>query len=500
MDSNEIMKKMEDKFKILDINDKSTARILEDNKERELRRHLQAIESRLQEIYSFRQQVENILIEENESVEKVEEWGAEFDVRVERFEHTIEMTSNAISALDSHREKEKIERERQEEKLRLRRRFEEERRLEEMRLQFREQYQSKQSVEKTLNTQEGDMRVKLPKLSITKFNGPVIDWTRFWNQFSTEIDTAKISNVSKFSYLKELLDSKVRLLIDGLPFTSEGYERAKNILQTKYGKTSEIVTAHVKGIMDLPAINGSNAAKIHEFYQKLLTHVQAMETMGKLKTINGYVRLLIDRLPGIRSDLVRDDDQWHAWEFPQLVEAIRRWTERNPIPEEGKEHSTPHRRFERTLQTDQKPWKSNSCAYCDSERHKPINCQRVTSPEARKQLISKKRLCFNCLGANHRASECKSQKGCSKCGARHHSSICNKSREPTDQTMLTSETRHVTYPVVVVKVNGVKCRALEQEQGAHTHQPHSSIALVFINHTHQSHQSSSASRVEQRQI
>ena len=56
MDSNEIMKKLEDKFKILDIKDKSTARILEDNKARELRRHLQAKESRLQEIYSFREQ------------------------------------------------------------------------------------------------------------------------------------------------------------------------------------------------------------------------------------------------------------------------------------------------------------------------------------------------------------------------------------------------------------------------------------------------------------
>ncbi len=142
---------------------------------------------------------------------------------------------------------------------------------------------------------------------------------RFWNQFKTEIDAAKISNVSKFSYLKELLDSKVRFVIDGLPFKSEGYEGAKSILQTKFGKMSEIVTAHVKGIMDLPTINGSSATKIHDFYQKLLTHVQAMETMGKLKTINGYVRLLIDRLPGIRSDLVRDDEEWDTWEFPQLV-------------------------------------------------------------------------------------------------------------------------------------------------------------------------------------
>ena len=73
------------------------------------------------------------------------------------------------------------------------------------------------------------------------------------------------------------------------------------------------------------------------------------------------------------------------------------------VPEERGEQGMPHRRFKRTLQTRQKPWKAKSCAYCDSEQHKPINCQQVTTSEARKQLISKKRLCFNCLGANHRA-------------------------------------------------------------------------------------------------
>ena len=100
----------------------------------------------------------------------------------------------------------------------------------------------------------------------------------------------------------------MRLLIDGLPFTSEGYEREKAILQTKYGKPSEIVTAHVKGIMELPTITGTNPQKVHEFFERLTTHVQALETLGKVKSIKGYVRLLLDRLPGVRFDLVRSDE------------------------------------------------------------------------------------------------------------------------------------------------------------------------------------------------
>ena len=32
--------------------------------------------------------------------------------------------------------------------------------------------------------------------------------------------------------------------------------------------------------------------------------------MGKLREIKGYVRVTLDKLPGIRTDLVRLDDEW----------------------------------------------------------------------------------------------------------------------------------------------------------------------------------------------
>ena len=57
--------------------------------------------------------------------------------------------------------------------------------------------------------------------------------------------------------------------------------------------------------------------------------VQALETMGKLKEINGYVKLTLDKLRGIRTDLVRMDNGWQEWKFPQLVEALESCTWRN---------------------------------------------------------------------------------------------------------------------------------------------------------------------------
>ena len=97
--------------------------------------------------------------------------------------------------------------------------------------------------------EEDKQSVELPKLVITKFQGTHLDWQRFWNQFETEIEQAEIGQITKFSYLKELLVCKVLLAIDGLPFTVEGYERAKCILQTKYGRPSEIANAHLQSII-----------------------------------------------------------------------------------------------------------------------------------------------------------------------------------------------------------------------------------------------------------
>ena len=172
--------------------------------------------------------------------------------------------------------------------------------------------------------------VKLPRLHITKFEGTHTNWFRFWNQYQAEIDRSELHPVSKFNYLKELLASKVRFLIDAIPFTSEGYLRAIAILKGKFGKPSEVSAAHIQCITSLPIIPNFNTNRMHEFYGKLAIDVQALETMNKLKEINGYVRLTLDKLPGIRADLVRLDDNWQEWDFAKLVDSLRRWTERNP--------------------------------------------------------------------------------------------------------------------------------------------------------------------------
>ena len=78
-----------------------------------------------------------------------------------------------------------------------------------------------------------------------------MDWPRFWGQFTETIDKAEIAPINKFTYLCGLLGPKVKTAVEALPFTAEGYNRAKSILLGNYGKESEITKAYVKEIMAL---------------------------------------------------------------------------------------------------------------------------------------------------------------------------------------------------------------------------------------------------------
>jgi len=75
--------------------------------------------------------------------------------------------------------------------------------------------------------------------------------------------------VTEFSYLRELLDCKVKKTVEGLPHTAEGYNCAVSILKDSFGKEGDIVNAYVQELLDLSHIPTPNARKIHEFYDKL---------------------------------------------------------------------------------------------------------------------------------------------------------------------------------------------------------------------------------------
>ena len=151
---------------------------------------------------------------------------------------------------------------------------------------------------------------KFPKLPITKYNGKVEAWLPFWGKFKSEIDSTDIPVLTKFAYLKELLDEKVRTDVDGLPCTEAGYSKAKEILEAEYGQMSDDVNTYVVNIMSLPVVNGRDPVKINEFYKHLRYNVQSLYTLGRLSDVKGNVRETLNKLKGIKGELVQGHKNW----------------------------------------------------------------------------------------------------------------------------------------------------------------------------------------------
>ena len=441
------------KLKQLERTEEKTDEVLKNGKRSAIERQLSNLKELLTEVDHARSALEALKIEAQISEGDITEWSNAISAKIEEADGHIENLEEWLALRKLEAEKQEREEKMQfeiklhETKLKLQ---------EDLQLKAETQTAQKPSVETSASTGEA----KLPKLVITRFNGTYADWPRFWGQYSETIDKSNVPPVTKFAYLRELLDARVRKTVEALPHSAEGYNRATSILKDRFGKQSEIVKAYVKEILELPYSPTGNPRRIHEFYDKLSHSVQSLETLKSLHEVNGMVSLTLEKLPIIRGDLVRNDPEWETWDFVKFTEALRQWTRRNPTDNFKTEDSQPFRKRDRVLQTEQK--RVRKCVYCQAEDHKPSECRKITSPTERKEFLARKKLCFNCTGP-HKSSECKSTATCQHCGKRHHTSICVSPKEVKIERVLTAHQRdnkEVVYPIVLVEIDGVKTHAL----------------------------------------
>ena len=130
---------------------------------------------------------------------------------------------------------------------------------------------------------------------------------------------------------------------------------------------------------------------------------------------------------------------------------MRQWVKRNLAGTNGKEGDDQNRR--KLFHLCSEETKLRGCAYCEDSGHKALRKGNLFIE--RKKILEKKGLCFNCATV-----ECYSKASCWHCNKRHHSSICDKRPGNPKKLMRDCASVDGVFPVVVVKVNGVMCRAL----------------------------------------
>ena len=313
----------------------------------------------------------------------------------------------------------------------------------------------------SLQTSDCD-KAKLPKIEIAKFEGQTSDWLRFWSQFEESVDKRNMASINKLGYLQGYLSPKIRSLISGLPYTEEGYNEAKKILNKKFGRTADIVKHYIKEITEL-SNPGRDIRKIHEFSDRLSVAVQSLKTLGKLAETRSLAQTTLEKLSGIRNDLIGAAENFEEWGYEELIKALDIWMRKNPLNDSKSELP----RFSKKVYATQQPsYDRKACVYCEQSTHKPVECPVICNVEERRKILMDKKLCFNCTRPNCRASRCSSNARCKRCNSKHHTSIhfeiasTEDNKDNKSRLLTANGTGEGLLPIIVVDVNGVLCRAL----------------------------------------
>lgn len=123
---------------------------------------------------------------------------------------------------------------------------------------------------------------KLPLLTLPEFSGSYADWQRFRDMFTAIVhNNNALSNVQRFYYLEASLKGEPKSIIASLAPTDANYITAWELLEKRYENKKIIINAHLKEIMDLPALNKESHTLLRQFSNTFFKNYRSLESLGE---------------------------------------------------------------------------------------------------------------------------------------------------------------------------------------------------------------------------
>ena len=122
--------------------------------------------------------------------------------------------------------------------------------------------------------------VKLPKLNLPVFNGDVLQWQSFWDQFVAAVDSTDLPDVSKFSYLRASLEGEPKAAIQSVSLTSAHYASACKILKDRFGRKETIIFTHIQKLLNLSVPSKCSVSALWKLNDDLQAHTRSLATLG----------------------------------------------------------------------------------------------------------------------------------------------------------------------------------------------------------------------------
>lgn len=295
----------------------------------------------------------------------------------------------------------------------------------------------------TSSTTTDSTGVRLPKLDVPKFNGDMLEWQTFWEQFRVSVhDRSHLSDAEKLAYLRQALkDGTAKSTVEGLSHSGAQYAEAIDCLTTRFDRPRLIHQTHVRKIVEAPSLKDGSGKELRKFHDTMLQHIRALKAMGNEPPGPFLTSLL---------ELKLDENttfEWHKHtqdsketpEYQKLLDFVnlRAQASEASTSDSGKRMLKNETRFVRKNQ----PVKhvnafaadvsATQCVVC-GDKHPLYACSRFKAlpHEQKLSVLREHHICMNCLGADHYIKQCKSNSRCKRCQRPHHTLLHRETSDP----------------------------------------------------------------------
>jgi len=106
--------------------------------------------------------------------------------------------------------------------------------------------------------------VRLPKISVPTFDGNVVNWRSFWEQFTVSVhDRSNLSPAEKLTYLKHAVkDGPAKHVVEGLSGSGDQYKEAVDCMRKRYDRPRLLHQAHVRAIINAPSLKDGSGKEL----------------------------------------------------------------------------------------------------------------------------------------------------------------------------------------------------------------------------------------------
>ena len=323
--------------------------------------------------------------------------------------------------------------------------------------------------------------VKLPRLDTPSFDGNILNWKRFWEQFCISVhDRSSLSDSEKLVYLQHALkDGSAKHVIEGLSRSGEHYAEAVKCLTSRYNRPRLIHQTHVKMVLETPPLKEGSGRELRRFHDTVQQHLRALKAMDYEPSphfITSTLELKLDANTMFewQKHSQSSTDVPHYEELLKFVD-LRAQASETSVTEPTK-RQTRHESSSRRPFTSGKPVSlfatntestTDQCVACKANKHPLYACTKFKSMSHDQKVSTLKAndLCLNCLGPGHFVKQCKSLHRCKKCQRPHHTALHIDRQATTPSPSLpteNSETPVVSNAAVELKSNSLlmTCRVM----------------------------------------